>query len=98
MSKNKIIWDDQAIIDFKNIWEYIARDSAFYADKVSDELMASIERLSEDPLIGPGEETCSILIWGIDILFFLITRLFIGNRKIKFLSQQSLIQDSIHQN
>jgi len=56
-SKYTVKWDDEATINYKDLWEYIAKDSIYYADKVGEEIEDAIEKLTTNPLVGPEEQT-----------------------------------------
>jgi toxin ParE1/3/4 len=45
-------WSKPARLDLKQIYDYIARDSKFYAKKVSLEIVAKSEELNSFPEIG----------------------------------------------
>ncbi|MFH1096878.1 MAG: type II toxin-antitoxin system RelE/ParE family toxin [Candidatus Desantisbacteria bacterium] len=45
-------WTDPAKQDLKSVYDYIARDSKFYAQKVSFEIVEKSERLNIFPEIG----------------------------------------------
>jgi addiction module RelE/StbE family toxin len=45
-------WTDPAVADLENIHDYIARDSADYADTVTERLILSVERLRSFPESG----------------------------------------------
>ena len=45
-------WTKTASDDLQSIWDYIARDSVFYADKFIDELLSSADILEDFPEIG----------------------------------------------
>ena len=42
----KVIWTDTAKNHISLIWDFIAADSIFYANKVTDEIIEAAERLS----------------------------------------------------
>ena len=45
-------WTQTARDDLQSIWDYIARDSFFYADKFVDELLNATDVLEDFPEIG----------------------------------------------
>jgi len=45
-------WTHTAKADLQSIWDYIARDSVFYADKFIDELLLSADILVDFPEVG----------------------------------------------
>ena len=45
-------WTETAKDDLQGIWDYIARDSVFYADKYVDELLSATDVLEIFPEIG----------------------------------------------
>ena len=48
----KIIWSNQAIYDFKEILDYISRDSYEYAAVFSEKLLSKTKNLSNFPNMG----------------------------------------------
>ena len=68
-------WTEPAIIDLKNIREYIASDSAEYAAAVIDRLITSVERLKSFPESGrlvpeaPNTRVREILVSGYRIIY-----------------------------
>lgn len=48
----RVEWTEPAISDLKNIQNYIARDSAVYADAVVERLIFSVDRLVSFPESG----------------------------------------------
>ena len=48
----KLIWSPQAIEDIEAIAEYIARDSAFYAESTVERIFQAPERLMQFPKLG----------------------------------------------
>ncbi|WP_413935764.1 type II toxin-antitoxin system RelE/ParE family toxin [Nitrospira sp. BLG_1] len=48
----RIEWTEPAVSDLENIHEYIARDSAEYADAVVERLVLSVDRLASFPESG----------------------------------------------
>lgn len=48
----RIEWTAPAVSDLENIQDYIARDSAEYADAVVERLVLSVDRLASFPEIG----------------------------------------------
>ncbi len=47
-----VIWSIPAKQDLKKIYDYIARDSKYYAEKVSQDILERSEKLNEFPEIG----------------------------------------------
>ncbi len=47
-----VIWSLPAKQDLKKIYDYIARDSKYYAEKVSQDILERSEKLNEFPEIG----------------------------------------------
>ena len=47
-----VIWSFPAKQDLKKIYDYIARDSKYYAEKVSQDILERSEKLNEFPEIG----------------------------------------------
>jgi len=45
-------WSKPAKLDLKQIYDYIARDSKFYAQKVSQEIVEKSEKLNSFPEVG----------------------------------------------
>jgi len=45
-------WTQTAKDDLQAIWDYIARDSVFYANKFTDELLSAADVLKGSPKIG----------------------------------------------
>lgn len=45
-------WTKPAKLDLKQVYDYIARDSKFYAKKVSQEIVEKSEKLNSFPEIG----------------------------------------------
>jgi toxin ParE1/3/4 len=48
----KLIWSENAITDLENIYDFIAKDSPFYAKAQVDKIVNSVERLSLFPESG----------------------------------------------
>jgi plasmid stabilization system protein ParE len=48
----EIIWSKLALLDLENIYDFIARDSPFYAQKTAESLLISVELLSTFPELG----------------------------------------------
>jgi len=48
----KVVWTETAISDLKAIGEYIAKDSARYAERVVSELFEAVDILENYPNIG----------------------------------------------
>lgn len=48
----KIEWSEIAIADLRSIYEYISRDSAFYADRVINRITGRIKQLEKFPQSG----------------------------------------------
>ncbi len=47
---------ERAFSDLDEIWLFISRDSAFYADKTIDELVLRISMLGDNPKIGSAKD------------------------------------------
>lgn len=47
-----VIWSIPAKQDLKKIYDYIAKDSKYYAEKVSQNILEKSEKLNEFPKIG----------------------------------------------
>ena len=47
-----VIWSIPAKQDLKKIYDYIARDSKYYAEKVSQDILERSEKTNEFPEIG----------------------------------------------
>ncbi len=47
-----IIWTQYAIEDLESIHDYIAKDSAYYANKLVDKIIDKVELLYNHPLLG----------------------------------------------
>lgn len=47
-----VIWTDPAKLDLRDIHDYIARDSQYYAQKVSQDIVDKSEKLNLFPEIG----------------------------------------------
>jgi len=45
-------WTDVALKQLDSIWDFIAVDSIYYADKITDEIMTATEKLSTFNKIG----------------------------------------------
>jgi plasmid stabilization system protein ParE len=52
MPRHKIIYSPTAEVCIKSIFEYIAADNLYYAEKVISSIDASLLRLSEFPYLG----------------------------------------------
>jgi plasmid stabilization system protein ParE len=48
----RIVWTSQAIEDVEAIRAYIARDSAWYGARLTEQILEAIERAAEFPLAG----------------------------------------------
>ena len=48
----EVEWTELALKHISLIWDYIAADSVFYADKVTDGIIAATERLSDFSQMG----------------------------------------------
>jgi len=48
----RIIWAQSALDDLAGIRDYIARDSAYYAEKFVDDVFLTVERLEDFPESG----------------------------------------------
>ncbi len=47
-----VIWTEPAKNDLKNIFNYIAYDSTFYAKKVTSDIVEKTEYLTDNPFLG----------------------------------------------
>ncbi len=47
-----VVWSIPAKNDLKNIYDYIARDSRYYADRVTEDIVIESERLLRFPKLG----------------------------------------------
>jgi plasmid stabilization system protein ParE len=57
MTGYTIIWDNEAINNLETILKYVAKRSVFFAGKVGNEILSSIEKLAANHTIGPEEES-----------------------------------------
>ena len=48
----KIEWSALALVDLRSIYEYISRDSAFYAERLIDKIAGRINQLENFPQSG----------------------------------------------
>jgi addiction module RelE/StbE family toxin len=48
----KIIWSEQSLDDLQAVYDYISRDSSYYASNTIDKLISSADRLSDYPESG----------------------------------------------
>ena len=48
----KVIWTDLAIDDLKSIYNFIAKDSQFYATRYTEKLISKVDQLQYYPEIG----------------------------------------------
>ena len=48
----EVIWTEPALIDLRNIFEYIARDSLTYAEKLVNRVVVAAKRLEQFPRCG----------------------------------------------
>ena len=65
----KVLWTKPAFVDLQSIKEYIARDSIYYAEKFTKDIINATERLSQFPKSGRivpeiGEENTREIIYG----------------------------------
>lgn len=65
----KVLWTRPAFQDLQSIKDYIARDSVYYSEKFTADIIMATERLSQFPLSGRmvpeiGEENTREIIYG----------------------------------
>ncbi len=48
----KIVWSKTALLDLKNIFDYIAKDSKYYAVRFVDRIIVSVDQLENFPYSG----------------------------------------------
>jgi len=48
----KVVWTEPAETDLEDLFDYIARDSAVYAERFIDRILDAVVRLVEHPRIG----------------------------------------------
>jgi toxin ParE1/3/4 len=77
----KLVFDDQAIADLENIFDWIAQDSPATARTVTDRLFSSIELLISFPLIGHVGRDSDTFEWGYRGCHMLWSTKSIGSRR-----------------
>ena len=55
----KILWSEPSISDLKNIRDYIAKDSPYYAAIFIEKIIIAVEKLATFPLIGHVVPECN---------------------------------------
>ena len=70
-------WSNVAKQDMQSIYDFIARDSVYYANEYTDKLFESAERLEEFPYSGRivpeiGDENVREIIYGVYRLMYYI--------------------------
>jgi toxin ParE1/3/4 len=68
----ELVFDDQAIIDIENIFNWIAHDSPATARIVTDRLFGSIELLISFPFIGHSGHDPDTLEWVVPRLPYVV--------------------------
>jgi toxin ParE1/3/4 len=68
----KLVFDDQALLDIENIFDWIARDSSALAKKVIDELFSSVELLISFPFMGHVGHDSRTLEWVVPRLPYVV--------------------------
>ena len=48
----KIVWSKTALLDLKNIYDYIAKDSKLYAIRLIERIIAAVDQLENFPYSG----------------------------------------------
>ena len=48
----KIVWSKTALLDLKNIFDYIAKDSKYYAIRLVERIIISVDQLENFPYLG----------------------------------------------
>ena len=71
-------WTQTARDDLKAVWDYIARDSVFYADKFTDELLKATDVLEIFPEVGRiipeiGDTNTREIIYGSYRIMYLVS-------------------------
>jgi toxin ParE1/3/4 len=59
----KLVFDDQALADLENIYNWIAEDSPATAKTVVDRLLSSVELLISFPFMGHAGHVSDTLEW-----------------------------------
>ena len=75
-------WTQTARDDLKAIWDYISRDSVFYADKFTDELLTATDVLEVFPEIGRivpeiGDSNTREILYGSYRIMYLLSGEFV---------------------
>ena len=68
----KLVFDDQAIADLENIFNWISQDSPATARTVTDRLFSSIELLISFPLIGHAGRDPETFEWVVPRLSYVV--------------------------
>ncbi len=73
----KIVWSKTALLDLKNIFDYIAKDSKYYAVRFVDRIIVSVDQLENFPYSGrivpeKNNETIREIIFGNYRIFYKI--------------------------
>ena len=82
----KIVWAKSALNDLKNIFDYIARDSKFYAIRLVERIIVAVDQLENFPYSGRivperNDETIREIILGNYRIFYKV----ISQNKISIL-------------
>jgi plasmid stabilization system protein ParE len=68
----ELVFDDQAVADIENIFNWIARDSPATAKVVTERLFSSIELLISFPFIGHAGHDSGTLEWVVPRLPYIV--------------------------
>jgi addiction module RelE/StbE family toxin len=68
----KLVFDDQALADFENIYDWIAQNSPATAKSVVDRLVSSVELLIAFPFIGHVGHDPETLEWVVPRLPYIV--------------------------
>jgi addiction module RelE/StbE family toxin len=55
----KVFWSEPSISDLKNIKDYIAKDSPYYATIFIEKIISAVEKLDAFPLVGRVVPECN---------------------------------------
>jgi len=71
----KIVWTKTALIDLKNIFYYVAKDSKYYATRLVERIIDAVEQLENFPKSGrivpeKNDETIREIIFGNYRIFY----------------------------
>ncbi len=61
----KLVYDDRALADLKNIFDWMAQDSPAAARTVTDRLFSSIELLISFPFMGHLDRDLNAFEWAV---------------------------------